>query len=167
MLLQILRGFRYSLFPLQLPWSHQVWQPLQLRLAVQWAPAALAAARNMFADPWKQPAVIDLKFGAALKSARATRVSGRATRVSLWGSLLLVLYVGSFAAYMLARISSTISVHDKLFPYQVSACCCCTITRCDLLAVFTAKRLGMAHAQLDATVPAVDTVFKCQAFQSP
>ena len=92
-----------------------------------------SSSKKYVADPWKQPAVIDLKFGAALKSAKAARVSGRATRVSPWGSLLLVLYVGSFAAYMLARISSTISVHDKLFAYQVSACCGCSMTACDLL----------------------------------
>ena len=83
------------------------------------APSSGSSGKKHVADPWKQPAVIDLKFGAALKSAKATRVSGRATRVSPWGSLLLVLYGGSFAAYLLARISTTISVHDKLFPYQV------------------------------------------------
>ena len=82
-------------------------------------PSSRSSGKKYVADPWKQPAVIDLKFGAALTSAKATRVLGRATRISPWGSLLLVLYVGSFAAYMLARISSTISVRDRLFPYQV------------------------------------------------
>ena len=94
-------------------------------------PSSRSTGKKYMADPWKQPAVIDLKFGAALKSAKATRVSGRATKVSFWGSLLLVLYVGSFAAYTLARISSTISVHDKLFAYQVGACCSCIVTRCN------------------------------------
>ena len=85
------------------------------------SPCVVTAGPNMAAkakeeEEWRKPIPIDMKFGVGLKT-RPPR--NRPMAPSLWGWIIFLFYIATFAFYAYCRIAHTLDSHDPAFAYQV------------------------------------------------